>query len=273
MNKTEKNALRRLMSKKPSLSPVAEIRKLHSDILSAARRSVENGIRIGELLTLEREQIDHGKWLPWLKSNIKFSDRTARNYIRLYTERDQIKLANVSNLSAAYALLAGPVAGDEPESPAEIVVLPAPTPAPPAPSGKGLMAEYFEAHPEMRSYSVPEPDEAPRVESADEKIKESYSLGLQYADFAIEQLKKIHPKDTERQESFERVIDFCFRSQGLVDPGYRRLRRSLRAASKKTKALMAEEFISCLADLGYTPMKRPEKKTPAAERTGDAITL
>ena len=32
-------------------------------------------------------QLVHGKWLPWLKANAPFSERTARNYVRLYEQR------------------------------------------------------------------------------------------------------------------------------------------------------------------------------------------
>jgi hypothetical protein len=43
--------------------------------------------------------------LPWLKDNVPFPDRTARDYMRCFQHR--AKLANVASLSNAYALIAG----------------------------------------------------------------------------------------------------------------------------------------------------------------------
>lgn len=84
-------------------SVVEEITRLHNDILSAARTTLENAIRIGELLNRVRAS-RKGKWLSWLKDNAPFSERTARNYLSCYKRRHQLKSANVADLSSAYAL-------------------------------------------------------------------------------------------------------------------------------------------------------------------------
>lgn len=83
---------------------VGEINRLHEEICQAARRTIQNAIRIGELLTQRRAELKHGQWLPWLDENINFDQKTAWNYMRLYEERD--KLGNVPNLSDAYRRLA-----------------------------------------------------------------------------------------------------------------------------------------------------------------------
>jgi hypothetical protein len=84
---------------------LSEIKKLHSEILDAARTSLDKAIRIGEILVGIKAGTKHGDWLPWLKSNAPFSQQTASNYMRLHGERDRLKLTNVGNLSEAYDLL------------------------------------------------------------------------------------------------------------------------------------------------------------------------
>ena len=67
------------------VSPAAsEINRLHAEILAAARTSIPNAIRIGELLSEEKRRAGHGNWLHWIKANLEFNERTARNYIRIY---------------------------------------------------------------------------------------------------------------------------------------------------------------------------------------------
>ena len=84
-----------------------EIRTLHAQNIDAAKMTVDRDIRIGELLEGIRAELKHGQWLPWCKAHLPFSDKTARNYIRVFSERDRLKLESVSNLGEAYALLSG----------------------------------------------------------------------------------------------------------------------------------------------------------------------
>jgi hypothetical protein len=79
---------------------------------------VEKATEVGRLLTDERKNLGHGEWLPWLRKNFRFTDRTARNYIRLFENRDRLKLESVSNLTEAYQLLNPPKSTTEtiPES-------------------------------------------------------------------------------------------------------------------------------------------------------------
>ena len=93
-----------------SMSPsiVSEIASLHGEILTAARTSLDKAIRIGELLVGIKGDLAHGQWLPWLKTNVPFAERTARNYMRCHVERDRLKTASVADLGEAYRLLAAP---------------------------------------------------------------------------------------------------------------------------------------------------------------------
>lgn len=86
---------------------VAEIRNLHLALAGFVQKSVDTAIRIGELLTAQKCAVGHGGWQRWISENLPFSERTARNYMRLYEQRDRVKTANVADLSVAYNLLAG----------------------------------------------------------------------------------------------------------------------------------------------------------------------
>lgn len=90
---------------KLALQAVDEINRLHAENCVAARTAFENGQRIGELLTEFKTGLSHGQWLPWLKANTNINERTARNYMRIYRERDRLQIGNVSDLTAAYQLL------------------------------------------------------------------------------------------------------------------------------------------------------------------------
>ena len=75
--------------------------------------TVQDAIAIGEFLTAKKAELGHGNWLPWLKANIEFDQKTAWNYANLYANRS--KLGTVPNLQAAYKLLAAPVKDEEPK--------------------------------------------------------------------------------------------------------------------------------------------------------------
>jgi hypothetical protein len=83
----------------------AEINQLHSEIIAAALTSFEKAVRLGELLRDAKYQVGHGNWLKWVKANLVFSERTARNYLRIHANRSRLKSANVSDLADAYKLL------------------------------------------------------------------------------------------------------------------------------------------------------------------------
>jgi len=87
------------------IGPAEEIRQLHQGILSAARNSLTTAIRIGEILSQVKEALKHGEWLPWLAEHAPFHENTARNYIRVFEKRYELKSTNVVDLSAAYAAL------------------------------------------------------------------------------------------------------------------------------------------------------------------------
>ncbi len=87
-------------------SPPDEIRRLHGEIAEAARRSLQNAIRIGELLVQQKKLLPHGEFGPWVEANLPFTQRTATNYMNAYRKRDRLKSESVSDLTSAYRVLA-----------------------------------------------------------------------------------------------------------------------------------------------------------------------
>ena len=82
-----------------------EINSLHAELNRFAVAAIDRAVRIGELLCREKEKTPHGEWLPWLKANISFSERTANNYMTVFRNRERLKSANVADLAEAYRML------------------------------------------------------------------------------------------------------------------------------------------------------------------------
>lgn len=79
-----------------------EIRSLHESIVGHARQSLDNAIRIGEILTQVKSVLKHGQWLDWLEKSVPFSQRTAYNYMTCFERREAFKVADITNLTKAY---------------------------------------------------------------------------------------------------------------------------------------------------------------------------
>jgi hypothetical protein len=94
---------------------LTEIISLHNEITGYLCMSVEKAVRIGQLLAEQKSSLLHGDFGKWIEANLPFTDRTARNYMRLYHNRDLLKTETVSDLSTAYKLLAGDAQGEKPQ--------------------------------------------------------------------------------------------------------------------------------------------------------------
>jgi len=46
-------------------------------------KTMEHAIACGDLLAKAKADVPHGQWLPWLRQNIDFSERTSQGYMRL----------------------------------------------------------------------------------------------------------------------------------------------------------------------------------------------
>jgi hypothetical protein len=83
-----------------------KINEEHRAFTAALSTALERGIHCGELLALAKEHCPHGTWLPWLEENFEGATRTAQEYMRLHTHRDEIrsKYADSAHLSIGEAL-------------------------------------------------------------------------------------------------------------------------------------------------------------------------
>jgi hypothetical protein len=86
--------------------PASEISRLHEENVDAYGMSLERAIRIGELLTEQKDALEHGKFLPWVRASLPFSERTAQNYMGVFARRYELKSATVADLTTAYRLTA-----------------------------------------------------------------------------------------------------------------------------------------------------------------------
>ena len=135
----------KLLGKSIGVERGKEIRDLHGKIKGAVSECVKDAVRIGELLTLQKAQLDHGEWLPWIKAHCCFTDRWARSYMSLYEGRNKIQLTEVDGIHDALLLLNPPPVKSElssdlkPETPAKAHDLPPPPakrPIPPPPASR-----------------------------------------------------------------------------------------------------------------------------------------
>jgi len=78
--------------------------------------AVGKAIEIGALLTTVKEELPHGEWLPWLAANVPFAERTARNYLRVYQNREKVNRHGIADLTGAIKLLTAPKAEPSPTS-------------------------------------------------------------------------------------------------------------------------------------------------------------
>lgn len=90
-----------IMSTRPIETITAEIQQLKADAGNAI-------IAIGERLIEAKEQLPHGDWLPWLTEQVDFSERTARNFMRLAREWTNRQALADLGASKALTLLALP---------------------------------------------------------------------------------------------------------------------------------------------------------------------
>jgi hypothetical protein len=86
------------MNELTTIQATQEIIRLHNSIIQSTRRTVQDAIRIGEIITLEKERLEHGQFLPWIET-LPFDQKTLWTYSRLYKHSD--KIGNFPNLQAA----------------------------------------------------------------------------------------------------------------------------------------------------------------------------
>lgn len=86
--------------------PTAEqINAEHWACEEAAQNSIQHAIRCGEMLEEKKSSLKHGEWGPWLEANFDGSDRTARTYMKVASNKGELSnRQRASDLSIRGAL-------------------------------------------------------------------------------------------------------------------------------------------------------------------------
>ena len=86
---------------KDRLSEIAKtLNAEHNELENTLKQSMARAVNIGRLLTEAKELVKHGNWGAWLKNNCSFSERTAQNYMRVYSNYPELaKNATVADLN------------------------------------------------------------------------------------------------------------------------------------------------------------------------------
>jgi Protein of unknown function (DUF3102) len=87
-----------------SLADAANIE--HRAFEATASAAVAHAVAAGEALAKAKAQLPHGDWLPWLRANVDFSERTARRYMTIAANRTRV--ADMDSVCGALSALAGP---------------------------------------------------------------------------------------------------------------------------------------------------------------------
>ena len=70
------------------------------EIVSLSHRTIEDAIRIGQLLAEQKEEMPHGDFLKWIASELPFKTDTAERFMSMWVCRDKIR--SLRNLQEAY---------------------------------------------------------------------------------------------------------------------------------------------------------------------------
>ena len=98
-------------AEQPSLDALAaRANEAHQSAMRSAREVAEHARAAGEALLAAKARVQHGEWGPWLRKNVKFSERTARVYMEVARRWPEIQrngsTAAVLSLRDALYLLA-----------------------------------------------------------------------------------------------------------------------------------------------------------------------
>lgn len=84
---------------------VKKIIELHESIIGGMRNVLQNAMVLGEELSNIKEKLGHGNWLPWIEQNVPFSERSARNYISIFKNKELLNRQPIADLKSAMKFL------------------------------------------------------------------------------------------------------------------------------------------------------------------------
>jgi len=93
------------MNEAMTTDPIAEIIRKHLEFELSLKTSLTIAIELGELLTKQKEGIEHGSFTTWVEQNLPFSVRTAQNYMKLFNKREILEEAKPKDITTAYLMI------------------------------------------------------------------------------------------------------------------------------------------------------------------------
>jgi hypothetical protein len=100
--------MKQIRDRKESTDPIAiKVNIAHSFITHRGWEMVKGAIACGHLLTEHKQQLGHGRFLRWCKSELVFSWQTANVYMKLYEFRDRLNELEPESLRTALKLTHG----------------------------------------------------------------------------------------------------------------------------------------------------------------------
>ncbi|MCW7475543.1 DUF3102 domain-containing protein [Leptospira levettii] len=84
---------------------VKRIIELHESVLGGMKNVLQNAMVLGEELLRIKEDLGHGNWIPWIEQNLPFSERSARNYISIFKNRELLNRQPIADLKSAIKFL------------------------------------------------------------------------------------------------------------------------------------------------------------------------
>jgi hypothetical protein len=80
-----------------SLADLAgRINEAHQLAMQHASEAVMQAIACGKMLLEAKAKLRHGQWLPWLRQNVAFGERSAQGYMRLAQRAHSLKVEALS---------------------------------------------------------------------------------------------------------------------------------------------------------------------------------
>jgi hypothetical protein len=90
-----------------------KVRSAADRIRERVKKTVENIIEVGNDLLAVRETLPHGQFLPWLRAEFGWSERSAQNFMSVAEQFKSAKIADLPIQPSAAHLLAAPSVPDE----------------------------------------------------------------------------------------------------------------------------------------------------------------
>jgi len=191
--------------KKSKTEKLADLAKEITRSLNLATACEQEGIGhirdVGERLTKAKKLVGHGEWLKWLSRNWKWSEQTARGYIRVYENWNLI----LRNRKRAFGLSIRGALRVIREVKAESKTPPpsSETPPPPSPSPSPPTLENVEPPevitPQDRAGDVPTPSEGTPRERRQRKRRRGAGLHSEPVGALVANVQKLtaHPDAIE----------------------------------------------------------------------------